>query len=89
MTMLEDLREVVRLGSSATPGQWAQHPQAKGAVHSPQFECWIPQGPEDARLIAESVNFIRTHAAQIERDTRDAERFRWHWRELPLDYWLV
>jgi hypothetical protein len=60
MTMLEDLREVVRLfdklpkDGNVTPSMYADAAQAAIAA----------------------VNFFRTHAAQIEQDARDAELWR-------------
>ena len=67
MTMIEDLRKVFRLLGES------------GKVDISQFENgnWTIEGPDSAiRSIGAATRFIRTHAEQIERDARDAERWR-------------
>jgi len=72
--MLEDLREVVRLRAAA------EYEKVYGTD-----EGW---DEADQRYKKACSVFFGTHAAQIEQDARDAERYRWQpstppWRRSP------
>ena len=80
--LAQDLGGVVRLLEKATPGEWPE-PEAsrfvpdKFNVGDSAPYTLVGRDEDDLRAAVASVNFLRTHSAEIAVALRDADRYRW------------